>query len=425
VVCGPNPETIARHCEGERHVANQPGIDKPATNTIRLPVIDAVQKARSGHSGTPMDAAPAYALWQWILRYDRADPAWINRDRFVLSNGHASMLLDSRRELPAGWEGALAAFPPSQSGRSTPCASGQVLNAVAHLIPWLTGGAADLAPRTKTPMTFEAAGDFQADGPLGDHRSRNLHFGIRDTMCATLGDMTLCGPRAFGSGFFIFTDPARGSIRLASLPGLPALHIWTHASISVGKDGPTHEPIEQLVSLRAIPEMIVIRLADANEISEPYSLYLSAPRPTGQLDLLVAGAAHRRSREPGSRRRSGQRHLRARRAAERQTGRHRCCRRQRGHIVIGGARPTDRPRYQRAHRHHALIGGTAVGDGEGDRRGTFAAGLGPLWGPAGIALGTQTFGMPAPMKVPAEHFGFTADAVAAAAKPAQRHTPNL
>ena len=124
-------------------------------------------------------------------------------------------------------------------------------------------------------MTFDGAGDFEADGALGGRRGRNMHFGVREhAMCAAVNGMTLTGLRAFGSGFLIFTDYARGAIRLASLMDLPVLHIWTHDSISVGEDGPTHEPIEQIVSLRAIPGMVVIRPADANEMTEAYRLVL-------------------------------------------------------------------------------------------------------------------------------------------------------
>ena len=123
-----------------------------------------------------------------------------------------------------------------------------------------------------------------------------MHFGIREhAMCAAVNGMTLTGLRAFGSGFLIFTDYARGAIRLASLMDLPVLHIWTHDSISVGEDGPTHEPIEQLVSLRAIPGMVVIRPADANEMTEAYRVHPAAAAPAGGADLLAAGAADRRS----------------------------------------------------------------------------------------------------------------------------------
>ena len=181
-----------------------------------------------------------------------------------------------KRELPADWEKALPSFPASASGISTRDASGKVLNALAEKIPWLVGGAADLYPSTKTRLTFEFAGDFQPKGELGDYRGRNFHFGIREhAMCAIVNGMVLTGLRAFGSGFLIFTDYARGAIRLSSLMDLPVLHIWTHDSISLGEDGPTHQPIEQLLSLRAVPGVVVLRPADANEMVEAYRVALS------------------------------------------------------------------------------------------------------------------------------------------------------
>ncbi len=180
------------------------------------------------------------------------------------------------RDLPPDWEKALPTFPASASGMSTRDASGKVLNAMAQKIPWIMGGAADLYPSTKTRLEFEFAGDFQPKGELGDYKGRNFHFGIREhAMCAIVNGMVLTGLRAFGSGFLIFTDYARGSIRLSSLMDIPALHIWTHDTISLGEDGPTHQPIEQLVSLRAVPGMIVIRPADANEMAEAYRVALS------------------------------------------------------------------------------------------------------------------------------------------------------
>jgi len=170
----------------------------------------------------------------------------------------------------------LPTFPPDPKGKSTREISGMVLNALAEKVPWLIGGAADLAPSTKTRLTFEFAGDFEPSGKGGDYRGRNFHFGIREhAMCAAVNGMTLTGLRAFGSGFLIFTDYARGSIRLASLMDLPVIHIWTHDSISVGEDGPTHQPIEQIASLRALPGMIVIRPADANEMVEAYRVTMS------------------------------------------------------------------------------------------------------------------------------------------------------
>ena len=181
-----------------------------------------------------------------------------------------------RRELPEGWEKALPTFPPDPKGKSTREVSGKVLNAVAEKVPWLIGGAADLAPSTKTRLTFEFAGDFEPPGTGGDYRGRNFHFGIREhAMCAAVNGMTLTGVRAFGSGFLIFTDYARGSMRLSSLMDLPVIHIWTHDSISLGEDGPTHQPIEQIASLRAMPGMIVIRPADANEMVEAYRVIMS------------------------------------------------------------------------------------------------------------------------------------------------------
>ena len=147
--------------------------------------------------------------------------------------------------LPAGRK-ALPTFSASATGMSTRDASGKVLNALAEKIPWLLGGAADLSPSTKTRLTFEFAGDFRPRR-FGEYRGRNFHFGIREhAMCAIVNGMVLTGLRAFGSGFLIFTDYARGAIRLSSLMDLPVLHIWTHDSISLGEDGPTHQPIEQL-----------------------------------------------------------------------------------------------------------------------------------------------------------------------------------
>jgi transketolase len=183
----------------------------------------------------------------------------------------------AERDLPDGWEAALPSFPADPEGVSTGEASGKVLNAVAAVVPWLIGGSADLSPSTKTRLLFDMAGDFQEDGSLGNRRGRNMHFGIREhAMCALLNGMTLTGLRAFGSGFLVFTDYARGSIRLSSLMNLPVLHVWTNDSISVGEDGPTHQPIEQIASLRAIPGMVVIRPSDANEMVEAYRFALSS-----------------------------------------------------------------------------------------------------------------------------------------------------
>jgi transketolase len=145
------------------------------------------------------------------------------------------------------------------------------LNAVAKNVPWLLGGAADLAPSTKTRLTFEGAGDFQAGEPAG----RNLHFGIREhAMGAILNGMALVKVRPFGSGFLIFSDYGRMPIRLAAIMEIPVIYIFTHDSIGVGEDGPTHQPIEQLASLRAIPGLVVLRPSDANEVVEAWKVIM-------------------------------------------------------------------------------------------------------------------------------------------------------
>ena len=181
--------------------------------------------------------------------------------------------------LPEDWESALPSFPADAKGLATRDSSGKVLNALAQRIPWMIGGAADLSPSTKTNLTFEGAGSFEAPGPVGDYHGRNMHFGIREhAMCAAVNGMTLSGLKAYGSGFLIFTDYARGSIRLSAIMELSVIHIWTHDSIGVGEDGPTHQPIEQLMSLRAIPGMVVLRPADANEVSEAWRVVMKLKR---------------------------------------------------------------------------------------------------------------------------------------------------
>jgi len=176
-----------------------------------------------------------------------------------------------RRELPDGWERVLPAFPADPKGLATRDASGQVLNTAAQRVPWLVGGAADLAPSTKTRLTFEGAGDFEP----GAYGGRNFHFGIREhAMAAVLNGLALSKVRPYGSGFLIFSDYARGAIRLSALMELPVIHIFTHDSIGLGEDGPTHQPIEQLASLRAMPHLIVIRPADANEVVEAWRTIL-------------------------------------------------------------------------------------------------------------------------------------------------------
>jgi len=176
-----------------------------------------------------------------------------------------------RRELPDGWDKGLPVFPADSKGMAGRDASGKVLNAVAKNVPWLLGGSADLAPSTKTRLTFEGSSDFTST----DRGGRNLHFGVREhAMGAILNGLSLSKLRPYGSGFLIFSDYARGAIRLSALMEIPVIHIFTHDSIGVGEDGPTHQPIEQLASLRAIPHLVVLRPADANEVSEAWRVIM-------------------------------------------------------------------------------------------------------------------------------------------------------
>jgi transketolase len=180
-----------------------------------------------------------------------------------------------QRDLPADWEKSIPVFPADAKGIAGRDSSAKVLNAVAQKIPWLVGGSADLSPSTKTRLTFEGAGDFQA----GSYAGRNLHFGVREhAMGSILNGLALSKLRPFGSGFLIFSDYGRGAIRLSALMEIPVTHIFTHDSIGVGEDGPTHQPIEQLISLRAIPHLIVLRPCDANEVGEAWKVILRIKR---------------------------------------------------------------------------------------------------------------------------------------------------
>jgi transketolase len=197
-----------------------------------------------------------------------------------------------RRELPDGWDAGLPTFPADPKGMAGRDASGKVLNAIAKNVPWLLGGAADLAPSTKTRLTFEGAGDF---GPPGltvqgghtdshgqqlpaekfSYAGRNMHFGVRElAMGACLSGMALSKVRPFGAGFFVFSDFGRPAIRLSAIMEIPVIHIFTHDSIGVGEDGPTHQPIEHMASLRAIPGLITMRPADANEVAEAWRVIM-------------------------------------------------------------------------------------------------------------------------------------------------------
>ena len=172
-----------------------------------------------------------------------------------------------RRELPAGWDANLPAFPADAKGIAGRDASSKVLNVLAQNIPWFLGGSADLAPSTRTLLTYEGAGDFQADTPGG----KNLHYGIREhAMGAIVNGMSLSKVRGFGATFFIFSDYFRPAIRLSAIMELPSIFVFTHDAMGDGEDGPTHQPVEHLASLRAIPGLVTLRPGDANEVVEAY-----------------------------------------------------------------------------------------------------------------------------------------------------------
>ncbi|MEA2758977.1 MAG: transketolase [Methylobacteriaceae bacterium] len=211
----------------------------------------------------------------------------VRRD-FAKQNGKQAEELDAllAGKLPKGWEAALPTFKADAKGMATRESSGKVLNAIAERIPWLLGGSADLAPSNKTKLGFDGAGTLQPGSPGG----RNLHFGVREhAMGAVCNGLALSGLRPFGATFLVFSDYMRPAIRLAALMELPLFHIFTHDSIGVGEDGPTHQPVEQLLALRAIPGLLVLRPGDANEVAESYRVILGGERQPACLVLSRQG----------------------------------------------------------------------------------------------------------------------------------------
>ena len=212
-------------------------------------------------AGIGARGAAAHAAWKRLFAdYEKQHPALA-----------AEIEAMQRRELPAGWDRNLPTFPADAKGVAGRDASGQVLNVLAQNIPWFLGGSADLGPSNKTTLKFAGAGDFQPESPGG----RNLHFGIRENaMAAIVNGLSLSKIRAFGATFFIFSDYARPAIRLSALMELPAIFVFTHDAMGDGEDGPTHQPVEQLISWRAVPGMVVIRPGDANEVVDAYRVIL-------------------------------------------------------------------------------------------------------------------------------------------------------
>jgi transketolase len=192
-----------------------------------------------------------------------------------------------KRELPEGWDKNLPAFPADAKGMATRESSGKVLNALAQNIPWLIGGSADLAKSNKTNLLFEGAGEFFTH----EFKGRNIHYGVREHgMGASTNGIVLTGPRAFCATFFNFSDYMRASMRLAALMEIPVIFIFTHDSIGLGEDGPTHQPVEQLAAFRAMPNMLVFRPGDANEVTECYKIAIQQTHRPSTLVLSRQGA---------------------------------------------------------------------------------------------------------------------------------------
>ena len=213
---------------------------------------------------------------QWEQEWDEKYKAWAQ----AFPDLAKQWALIQAREMPAGWDKDIPVFPADTKGLASRESNSKVLNAVAKNVPWLIGGAADLAPSTKT--LIKDGGSFEA----GECAGRNFHFGIREhAMGSIVNGMGVSGIRAYGSTFFIFSDYMRPPIRLAALMDLPVIFIYTHDSIGLGEDGPTHQPIEQMMSLRAIPRLLTFRPADANEVSETWRYIMTLKHEPALLAL--------------------------------------------------------------------------------------------------------------------------------------------
>ncbi len=234
--------------------------EKYATSTEKFFVPDGVYE----HFQSGIGARGKSLRDAWFAKIDEYKTAFPTEAKQLDQMQH--------RQLPDGWDKDLPVFPADPKGLAGRAASAKILNAIAPNVPWLIGGSADLNESTKTEITAKDAGEFEP----GEYGGRNFHFGIREhAMAAFVNGMALCKVRPYGAGFFIFSDYARPSIRLSAIMEIPTIHIFTHDSIGVGEDGPTHQPIEQLPSLRAIPGLVVLRPADANECVEAWKVIMN------------------------------------------------------------------------------------------------------------------------------------------------------
>jgi transketolase len=332
------------------------------------------------------------------------------------------------RELPKGWDADLPVFPADKKGIASRDSSGTVLNVLAKNTPWVIGGAADLAPSTKTLLKMEGAGNLSASNVAG----RNMHFGVREhAMGAIVNGLSLSKIRPYGATFLIFSDYMKPAIRLSALMEIPAVWVFTHDSIGVGEDGPTHQPIEQLASLRATPGLITLRPADANEVveawrvimqlrHEPVALVLTRqPIPTFDRSKVAAASGVARGAYVLADSSQGPPEvlllatgsevslcLDAREQLEREGVR---------------ARVVSMPSWeifeqQSEEYRHQVLPPDVTARVSVEQAGTL--GWSRYVGPRGICLGMKTFGASAPLKQLQQKFGFTAEHVAAAARQA-------
>ena len=332
------------------------------------------------------------------------------------------------RELPKGWDAGLPVFEPDKKGVASRDSSGTVMNVLAKNTPWVMGGAADLAPSTMTLLKMEGAGNLSASNVAG----RNMHFGIREhAMGAIVNGLSLSKIRPYGATFLIFSDYMKPAIRLSALMEIPSIWIFTHDSIGVGEDGPTHQPVEQLASLRAIPGLITLRPADANEVveawrvimqlrHEPVALVLTRqPLPT--FDRLKVAAASGVGRGAYVLADSGQGAPEVLLLA---TGSEvSLCLEAKEQLERDGvpARVVSIPSWeifeQQAQEYrHQVLPPQVTARVSVEQASTL--GWSRYVGPRGICLGMKTFGASAPLKQLQQKFGFTAEHVAAAARQA-------
>ena len=331
-----------------------------------------------------------------------------------------------RRELPEGWDRNLPTFSADAKGIAGREASGRVLNVLAQNIPWFFGGSADLGPSNKTLLTYPGAGDFQPENRGG----KNLHFGIREhAMAAAVNGMALSKLRPYGATFFIFSDYARPAIRLSALMELPTLFVFTHEAMGDGEDGPTHQPVEHLVSLRAIPGLITIRPADANEVVEAYRFavplkhrpvalalsrqplptldrtrfapasglargaYILADAPGGNPEIILLASGSEVSLAAEAHEKLSAEGIRSRVVS----------------MPSWELFEEQPPEYREAVLPRAVTARVAVEQGS-------TLGWDRYVGPTGRVIGMRTFGASAPLKALQQKFGFRPDQVVAAAR---------